>query len=165
MQSQMRSPINSQKMVYSSTPFTVTATNISQIQPLIAKQSADVNIAGEVPAGAVVKAIWLEYWATSDDATQGSVVVSVEKTSTNQSSMTYADSIDISNYANKNNVFYVTQGLVNPNTSVATAFVRQWIKLPKGKQRFGVDEKLVINVSSPTAGINMCGVAIYKAYN
>ncbi len=161
----MKPTINSTKTIYQSTPFTVAAAAIGIVQPLVGKDAADVNITGEVVAGAVVKAIYCEYWVTTDGAGQGSVILTVEIRSAASSAMTYADAAGLDSYANKNRVLFTTQGLTPGNTENPQNFVRQWIKIPKGMQRFKKDDVIVINVASPTGGVAVCGFSLYKAYN
>ncbi len=131
---------------------------------VVAKKLEDVANPNDVPAGAAVKAVYLEIWITSDDATQSSFTFALEKKSGSPTAMTFAQSQALDAYPNKKNVLYVTQGLAPTLTGTPTPIVRNWFKVPKGKQRFGLGDKLSITISAITDGINFCGFNTYKAY-
>lgn len=161
----MRAQINSQKHIVQQSTFSVSLG--SKVAVLIAEgvATADVNQNFEVEEGSTIKAVYLEFWITGDDAVQSSQTVSFEKTFTQMVAMTYAQSIALNSYANKKNVFFISEGLVPPNTQSGIPVVRGWFKVPKGKQRIGLGDKLVFNISGITDGVNVCGMAIYKSYN
>ncbi len=118
----------------------------------------------EVPAGASIKAIFVEIWIRSTELTPGTVLVSLVKTPTNQG-MTFTESVALHTYDNKKNVLYHTQGLTNENSTGAIPFMRGWFKIPKGKQRFGLGDKLILQIASQAAIDNViCGFATYKEY-
>ncbi len=127
-----------------------------------AVQSTLANLANEVEEGAIVKAVFVELWVTSDDTSGSSFVATLEKLPGSGGSMSYAESIDLFSYTNKKNILYTTMGLVGPNDEVPIPLIRQWFKIPKGKQRFGLGDKLVLNISAITNGLNYCGHALYK---
>lgn len=159
----MRAPIQSVKHIVQSSIFTVAFGAITQVQPAIAVLPANVDLNSEVEEGSIIKAIYLEYWITSDDAAQSTVTFSLEKINTTQTVQTFAQSQALGNYANKKNILYITQGITSTNVGTPTPFVRGWFKIPKGKQRFGLGDKIVVNISAVADGLNVCGVAIYKS--
>lgn len=126
--------------------------------------NAQVTPAGDnqVREGAEVRAVYIEIWITSDDANSGSFSFSVEKRDGAQPAMTYANSIALGTYSNKKNIFFESQGINNPRGGVATPVFRDWVKIPKGKQRFGLNDKIVINISGITNGLDYCGFSTYK---
>ncbi len=81
------------------------------------------------------------------------------------SAMTFAEHVDLHNYTNKKNIFYHTQGLFNDNDADAIAFIRGWFKVPKGKQRMGLNDSmhLLITAQAPVDA-SICGFATYKEY-
>jgi hypothetical protein len=159
-----KSPIISRKHYVQESVFTVGLGALVSRNPVTAVDRTVANFAFEVAEGSIVKAIYLEYWVTSDGASSGSFVMSVEKVPGGTSTMTYAQSIALDAYPNKKNILYTTQGITNPRGGVATPFIRQWISIPKGKQRFGLGDLLRINFSGITTGADVCGLAIYKEY-
>ncbi len=122
------------------------------------------NTQVEVAEGAIVKAIWVEFWLTSDDAGQGSFSVSIEKIPANATNMTFAQSIALGTYPNKKNVLYITRGLVSTTTGTPIPVIRQWIPIPKGKQRFGLQDRLNINFTAIANGLTHCGFVLFKEY-
>lgn len=122
-------------------------------------------MATEVEVGAVVKAVYVEIWVTSDDTAQSSLSASVEKVPRLTDLMTFAESQGVHDYFNKNNIFYITQGLVTPNIQSGVPFLRGWFKIPKGKQRMDKESAIVLNLSAITNGLTVCGVFIFKDYS
>ncbi len=118
----------------------------------------------DVAEGAQIKAVFIEMWVTTDDATQGSAVISLEKVQANNTAMAYGESLALHDYDNKRNIFYITQGLVPPNIQSGIPFLRGWFKIPKGKQRFALGDTLYLNITAPSNGLVLCGVILFKEY-
>ncbi len=118
----------------------------------------------ECPVGAVIKAIYVEAWILSDTTAFGNCVLSVEKRKGGQVAMTAGQSTTLDSYPNKANIFYVTQGLTPPNTSNPMPFIRQWIKIPKGKQRMALGDSISVNIGAIVLQLEVCGLSIYKHY-
>ncbi len=115
----------------------------------------------DVVQGANVKAVFVEIWIRAGDTVPGSVLVTLVKTE-DQSNPTFADMIALHDYTNKKNVFYHTQGLTNDQDADAIPFVRQWFKIPKGKQRFGLGDRLFLVISAQATDVINCGFMTYK---
>jgi len=77
---------------------------------------------------------------------------------------TFADMSALNLYTNKKNVLYHTQGLSNDQDADAIPFVRQWFKIPKGKQRFGLADRLYLVVSAIAIDQTICGHMVFKEY-
>jgi len=118
--------------------------------------------ATEVREGSSIKSVFIEMWITSDDGAAGSTVVTLEKRTGGSPAMLYAQSIALNSYANKKNVLYTTQGLTPPNIQSGILFLRGWHKIPKGKQRFGLSDILILNISGISNGATFCGFWTYK---
>ncbi len=117
----------------------------------------------EVEEGSVVSAIFVELWLL-DSANDGSFSVTLEKRPSGVAAMGFASSQALGTYPNKKNILYTTQGL-SPNNAVGNPvpIIRNWFKIPKGKQRMGLGDKVVLNIAN--MGLNdleFCGVFIYK---
>ncbi len=124
------------------------------------------NAAAEVHAGSVIKAVFIEMWARANDIAAGSVLLTLVKCPDGQTP-NFADIANLDDYNNKKNVLYHTQGLSNDKLGSAIPFIRQWFKIPKGKQRFGLNTSLNIAIRNNNAtaiDLNVCGVFIYKEY-
>ncbi len=157
-------------------PIVITEKHIIQLSPTTVASGAiaittlcrgvavvDKNVSLEVEVGSRVSAIYVELWVTTDDdAIQGSVVASIEKLVATTTGQTFSQSAALFNYANKKNIFVIHQGLINKQLGVAMPVFREWIKIPKSKQRMGLDDHIVLNVTGLTNGVSFCGTIIYK---
>lgn len=164
MRHRVQSPIVTSKHLIQQTVFTIAAAGINNV--VIAK-AVDIPAAGvfnEVKVGSVIKAVWVEMWLSSDDASLSSVSVNFEKKVASTALQSFTNATTLHPYTNKSNVLYVTQGLVGSNVQNGVPFLRSWIKIPKGKQRMGLNDQLVLNIAAITNGIFACGVQIYKEY-
>ncbi len=130
-----------------------------------AKQDADHTVASEVNVGESIKAVYVEIWLLAGSSQPGSTTVTLEKIPGVGSSMTFIESAQLHTYTNKNQILYTTQGLTPDANGNPVPFLRMWIKIPKGKQRFGLNEKLQLNLSANVEDMSFCGVMIYKSYS
>ncbi len=122
--------------------------------------------ASEVKEGSVVKAVYVEIWlggaGLEGDSTQFSLTI--EKISSDGPLMTFAQSLNLGAYPNKKNIFYTTQGVLAGENANTIPVVRNWILIPKGKQRMGLSDKIVINIAASGQNIDTCGIFTYKEY-
>ncbi len=162
----MRPIIHSQKHYVQMSRSTTNTVSLNNENLVVAVESTVANLVDEVSEGAVVKAVFIELWVL-DSGNDGSFLVTVGKYPSGLASMTFAQGAALGTFNNKKNLLYVTQGLT-PNDGIAQPIVllRQWIKIPKSKQRFGLGDKLKLTVSNN--GLNdlfYCGFATYKEYS
>ncbi len=158
----MRPRVTTSKHYRQDSLFTVAGAGIT---PLLQAQGVNVtaaNASNEVREGAIISAVYLEYWLTSDDTNQATYIATFEKKNSSQPAMTAGDSAGLFSYPNKKNVLITHMGLINPVGGVATPVFREWVKIPKSKQRFGLGDQLVINFHSQSIGLNGCGFTLYK---
>ncbi len=122
----------------------------------------------QVLEGAVLKAAHVEMWVVSGGAsdTVTTVIVTVEKLPAGATPPTVTNMLNLQAYQNKKNIFYTFQGLVaaSINGSNPVATIRDWILIPKGKQRFGLGDKLIISIYTLGTTLQTCGMFIYKEY-
>ncbi len=161
----MRPIISSRKHIVQRSPSTVAVTAIGLQTICEAVAPADVNLNTEVEEGTVVKAVYCQYWMTSDDAAQSSVMCILEKVPAGATAMTFAQSQALDSYPNKKNVLQTMQGLVSTTTGTPTPVIHGWFKIPKGKQRMGLGDKINLNFVGIANGATYCGVSIYKSYS
>jgi len=159
----MRPIIHSTKHYVQQSRSQVGTVAITSIDIIDSVESTTANLVDEVAEGAAVKAVFVEMWLL-DTSNDGSFIVSLEKRPGGVAALGFANSNALGTYANKRNLLYVTQGL-SPNNGVGNPvpIIRQWFKIPKGKQRFGLAEKLVLNITNN--GLNdleFCGFFTYK---
>ncbi len=164
----MKAPINSNKHIVQTSLTSVAESTLVNITIVNSLETVTPANASHVTQGAVVKAVYLEYWVMSEGAQPTFGNLTVEKLPGTSTDMTFNDSADLYSYQNKKNILFTTQGLIGDSNSNPIPIMRQWVKIPKGKQRFGLGDRLKVNVSclNPTAGagIEVCGTAIYKEY-
>ncbi len=160
----MKAPIHSQKHVIQNSLFAIAGGALTTVTIVNAVNVVNKNLSSEVEQGSIIKAVYVEYWLTGDDAVQGTAIVTLEKLSAAATTMTAAQSGALDSYPNKKNVLFTFMGLTPPNTQYPMVAVKGWIKIPRGKQRFGLDDKLLINFHGQSDGLQVCGFSIYKEY-
>ncbi len=116
----------------------------------------------EVREGSKITAVYIEMWVTGDDAVSSTGIITLEKRSGNMVAMTAAQSAALDSYVNKKNVFHTFMGLLPPNTQYPMAAIKGWFKIPKSKQRFGIQDLLVLNIHGQSDGLTFCGFFTYK---
>ncbi len=161
----VRPMVHSTKHIVQITLSTATtgATSVNTLVSSVARQDADSAI--EVEEGSTVKAIFLELWAIGSVSDQFYTAI-VAKLIGGQGNISQADLTNLFSYDNKKNVLWTTQGLAsNDGIAGPVNLIKGWIKIPKGKQRFGLGDKIQFGISSRgSATITYCGFALYKEY-
>ncbi len=162
----MRATINSTKHYVQFTQFAVASASVATHVHVDAVAIAAVSNPDEVREGAVIKAVFIELWLLSDTNASNSYVVTVEKTSGSEIVPTLSEMSTLMSYRNKKNILFTSQGLVGENGSTnPTPVLRQWIKIPKGKQRFGRLDSLRVNIAAIGAtALEGCSFSTYKEY-
>ncbi len=160
----MKAPIHSRKHYVQQTLTTVLAGTSNNLQPIFAVNATLANSNFEVAEGAIIKAVFVEMWARGAETSPGSVLLTIVKTPDSQTP-TFTDMTNLDAYTNKKNVLYHTQGLTNDGAADAIPFIRQWFKIPKSKQRFGLGDSLFVVTSAQALDTNICGFVTYKEYS
>ncbi len=117
----------------------------------------------QVSTGTEIKAVFVELWLLTTSTTISSVVVTIEKKPASAPNMTSVNAGNLHDYSNKKNILWTGEGLTGDFNSNPIPVLRQWIKIPKGKQRFGLADQLRLTITPSTQDHNFCGMAIYKA--
>ncbi len=160
----MRAPIHSNKHYIQKSLTTVVAGNVDNIVLAVATDVVASGNATHIITGAIIKAVYVELWVRSGEANPGTALISLIKVPGAGGVPTFAQLISLYTYNNKKNVLYHTQGLTNFNQADAIPFIRGWFKIPKSKQRFGLDDILTLAVSAQALDSVVCGFATYKEY-
>ncbi len=162
----MRAPIHSVKHYVQTSLATVTGLALLNTNLVVAVEGPSANLVNEVVEGAIVKAVYVELWVRASGASPGSFVFVIEKRPGISSSvMNTTDMAALGDYENKKNVLYTTQGLVNDNSADAIFAYKGWLKIPKSKQRFGLNDILSWSVFAQTSvDLVVCGMTTYKEY-
>ncbi len=130
-----------------------------------AQATPDTAVFQEVNEGAIISAVYVELWVTSDDAALGTTIWTLEKVPGLGAGpvMAAGDAAALQSYDNKKNIFHTQMGLVGGNVGTTpTNIVKGWFKIPKSKQRFGLEDRLISNLFAQGNGLQGCGIAIYK---
>ncbi len=159
----MRPIIHATKHYVQQTRSQVGTVSIQVLDIALSVESTTANAVDEVSEGVQIRAVYVEMWLL-DTANDGSFVVTLEKRPGGVNAQTFASSNSLGTYANKKNILYCTQGL-SPNNGVGNPIpiIRDWFKIPKSEQRFGLADKLVLNITNN--GLNdleFCGFFTYK---
>ncbi len=119
--------------------------------------------AAHVREGAIISALYVEMWLSSDDAASGTAIVTLEKVQGATSVlMTTGEAGALNDYDNKKNIFHTQMGLLPSNVNYPMAVIKGWLKIPKGKQRFGLNDRLILNIFAQSNGVSGCGFFLYK---
>ncbi len=162
----MVAPINSIKH-YVHIENSSTANGVARASVIVDAVTASASGAvDEVKEGALVKAIFLEYWVKSEAAsnTDTKFQMIYEKVPAGAVSVTFAQMNNLGSYPNKKNVLYFTQGVLGDTNTDSVPIHRSWFLIPKGKQRFGLGDRLVVTLSATGTAVQNCGFTTYKEY-
>ena len=163
----MKAPINSSKHIVQTTLTSVAINTVLNIDlaRVEANAALDPGTATEIGQGTIIKAVFLEYWLLGDGQQPTTMTAMIEKTVNNSNGITTGAAAILHTYINKKNLFEIHQGIIGDANSNPIPIFRGWVKIPKGKQRFGIGDGLVFSIRGITETTNVCGFAIYKAYN
>lgn len=161
----MRAPIVSRKHVVQHTQTNVVSLAVVSNQPILAQAVQDVNANFEVVEGSVIKAVYIERWIIGKGPSPTSYVMIVEKVPADAAVPTFTQMTTLDSYPNKKNILFTSQGLLPRDDANPIPVLRQWLKIPKGKQRFGLkDELRIVTANIGADDIEFCGLVIYKSY-
>ncbi len=162
----MAAPINSNKhYVHRATTTVGTGAIVNDLiaQSVVAPATAN---SFSVEEGSIIKAIFVEMWVLSNAVTGANTQFNmcIEKVPAGATNMTIGQILNLGAYPNKKNILYNTQGVISGEDTNSVNIFRQWIKIPKGKQRMGLSDELVLNLSATGISLVMCGFYTYKEY-
>ncbi len=164
----MLAPINTNKHFVARTNTTIAAGGIANLTIASAVVAPASSNTFDVTEGAVIKAVHIEMWINGSGAAASSTqaIIIVEKVPAGQVSVTVAQIVNLQAYPNKKNILFTFQGVLGMQRDGQSAIapIRDWLLIPKGKQRFGFGDKLIISISSLTTTLQSCGMFIYKEY-
>ncbi len=164
----MRAVIHSKKHYNQLSQGTVSQGAILNTEVLKSIEGASSTPA-EVVEGASVKAVWVEYWIQNASASVvGSFTAGLYKLPGTGVALNATTSAALHDYANKKNILYTTQALAPTTDSGLMLVFKGWIKIPKGKQRMGLGDKVLWfmrNNNATALDIHFCGLFIFKEYN
>ncbi len=164
----MLAPINTNKHYVHQTNIAVTsgAVNTNLVsEAVVAPATAN---AFSVEEGSVIKAVYVEMWCVGNGAagTNSQFNYTIEKLPGATPVMTAAQQLNLGAYQNKKNVLFHTQaviGGINNGTNPVPMY-RGWIRIPKGKQRQGLDDRIATTFQPVGADCRICGFFTYKEF-
>ncbi len=162
----MRPIIHSVKHIVQVPLSAITTASRENILIASAVEGTVANLATEVPEGTIIKAVHVEMWVDNDSG-GGHHIAILEKVPNNVNGANFADMGNLFAYTNKKNILFTEQG-ITPNDGVSSPLpiANQWFKIPKGKQRMGLGDRLVLTLSNVSSqNLNRCGTFIYKEYS
>ncbi len=166
--SQLRPIIHSKKHIFQISQATVAQAAVVNTV-ILAAQEAVSTTPEAVEVGATVKACYLEFWVSQDSASVvGSYTIALYKDPGGNAATTAGNMAALHDYDNKKNILFTAQGLLTPNDGGQVPVLRGWYKIPKGKQRFGLADRIILAIRNNNAtaiDINFCGLAIFKEYS
>ncbi len=164
----MRPIIHSKKHILQMSQFTIAQAAVDT-QVVVLAQEAVSTTPSAVEVGAVVKAVYIEYWLGNASATVvGSYTTIVMKNPGGNAVASATTLAALHDYDNKKNILFTSQALVPPTDGGQVQVIKHWIKIPKGKQRFGLGDRIDVvtrNNNSTAVDINGCGFALFKEYS
>ncbi len=128
-------------------------------------RGADRTLASSVEEGSKIHTVFVELWLNGRGAnatTQFTVII--VKLVSGQEAPTVSDMLNLGSYENKKNILYTTQGVLGEGNAQSIPVLRNWVSIPKGKQRFGLGDSLHVIILATGESINNCGIAIFKEY-
>ncbi len=163
----MLAPINSIKHYVQTANTGITSGNAASIVLVNAVVAPAAATTADVIQGAVIKAIYVEFWLGGDatSGTESQFVVTMEKKKVEETDPTAAELLNLGSYSNKKNVLYTTQGIVSAmlDGGITIPVFKGWVKIPRGKQRFGLEDEFVFSITA-VGNLRLCGFATYKEY-
>ncbi len=163
----MKAPIHSKKHIVQISQSTVSQAAVAGTI-IVEALEATSTTPTVVEEGAIVKSCYVEFWVSQDSASVvGSYTVILLKNPGGNANPVTADIAALHDYDNKKNILFTAQGLLTPNDGGQVPVIRGWYKIPKGKQCFGLKDRLQVfirNNNATAIDINFCGLAIYKEY-
>jgi len=165
MRRKMLAPINTVKHYVHNSKSTILSGTVANQPIVVASVAPAVSNAFDVREGAVVKAVYVERWLISEGTSVTSqFTLTIEKKRVAEADMTFTQSQNLGAYPNKKNILYTTQGILPAiNGGPTVPVIRQYVLIPKGKQRFGAGDELVVNIAV-IIDSQACGIATFKEY-
>ncbi len=163
----LQAPINSVKHYVHTTGQTVATATLASFDLVRAVVAPATANAFNVEEGSIVKAVYIELWIAGFGATTevSTFTLIVEKEPGNGTAMVIGQALNLGAYPNKKNILYTTQGTLGAVVDGAQAvpIIRNFVLIPKGKQRMGLDDSIRIHIAAVNP-LRICGIATYKEY-
>jgi len=160
----LRAPIHSKKHYVQTSLSTVSA--VSVLNTILVDSLETPTAVNQVVEGALVKAIYIEQWLHNTGA-DGTEMFIIAKYPQGAAAPTFAQTQALGDFEGKKNILFVHQGLsANDGVGNPIPLFRGWIKIPRGKQRMGLGDRIIVTAVNMNAANDAatCGFATYKEY-
>ncbi len=161
----MRPVIHTIKHIVQKTNTSITngaITNLIIADGAVAPATATTS---EIIEGSKVATVWVEIWLLGGGSSgiDTQFILAIEKVPASMvGGMSFGSITNLMAYANKNNILHVSQGVIGDNGTQSIPIYRGWLKIPKGKQRFIANDRLIANLTTIGADMQSCSVFVYK---
>ncbi len=163
----MRAPIHSEKHYLQTSLTTVgMAASVNVVVCDAVTNASKTEGLDLVSSGAIVKAMYFEYWLLNE-GNNATDILAIGKYSSGIAAPNHAQMAALGTFEGKKNIFHVHQGLSsNDGISGPYPLIKQWIAIPKSKQRMGLGDRIIVTFSNPTVASDaiICGFSTYKEY-
>ncbi len=162
----IKSPINTVKHFIQQSNTQVTTGTVLTIELAdVVVRGGTISATSDITEGAIIKAVHCEYWLNGTGATNSTQqTLIIYKAPSGAASADVTNMLNLQTYANKKNIFYTTQGNLGATGNQSVRVIGDWILIPKGKQRFGLGDKLFLTILTSGENLNICGLTIYKEF-
>ncbi len=119
----------------------------------------------DVKEGSIITALYIEMWLKGNGASDADTqfTAAIYKDPGGSFIMNSTDMATMMGYDNKKNIIYATQGVIGgASGGQSVPIVRQWFKIPKGKQRMALKDAWRISVTTIETSLQKCGLFTYK---
>ncbi len=159
----MRPIINTKKHVVQFSLATIASGANASLNIALALAAPVATTPAHITEGSKITAVYVEMWIQSQTTSPASAIAIIEKLpgAANNSAST-TEMASLNSYDNKNNVLWTQMGLTPGNSTYALNIIKGWIKIPKSKQRFGLEQSIFLTIFAQTAAHSMCGFAVFK---
>jgi len=161
----VRATINSEKHIHPRSLVTIDSGSNDAFVIATAMQNPDSS--NQVRVGCTIKAVYVELWFIGSGSQPVVQTSSFEKLVAGQDAMTQIQSVTMHDYPNKKNLFKISQGTIGDANTNTTPVWREWIAIPKGKQRMGLGDSFRLNIAAlgeASNDLEVCGIFVFKEY-
>ncbi len=162
----MLAPINSVKHYVQFANSTVSSGSALTVTIVDAvAKNTDRTTTAQVEEGSKITAVYIECWLNgigATDTTQQNIVIM--KLPGGSTAMSYSNMLNMPAYENKKNILFASQGNIGAAGNQSIPVFRGWLKIPKGKQRFGLGDSLLLIGAATGQSILLCMFATFKEY-
>ncbi len=164
----MLAPINTVKHYVTRTNTDTASAAVANTIWINAVVAPATGTTADVKEGSIVKAIHIEMWIQGSGTTglDTQFNFAIYKAPAGIAAFTAAEMVNLGGTANKKNIFFVSQGVIGAGIdgNQSIPIFNAWLLIPKGKQRFGLGDRLFSTFTPTGTSCQNCGIATYKEF-